>query len=133
MAENPNVVHEEQLTVGQRFADKLAAFGGSWPFIGLFFVLLSVWMVLNTTAPIKHWDVYPFILLNLVLSCLAAIQAPVILMSQNRQADRDRVKTDLDYETDVMAEEYVEHLQQELAEIKKMLSTLCERSSGSAT
>ena len=77
----------EEFTFGQRAADKIARFGGSWTFIAIFFVLIAVWMTVNTVALFRPFDRYPFILLNLVLSCLAAIQAPVILMSQNRQAD----------------------------------------------
>lgn len=95
---------EEGLTLGQRFADRIARFGGSWAFIGIFFLILAAWMTINTLALLHPFDRYPFILLNLVLSCLAAIQAPVILMSQNRQADKDRMQASNDYEVNLKAE-----------------------------
>jgi uncharacterized membrane protein len=102
---NANVEEAEHLTIGARIADKVAAFGGSWTFIILFSVVIGVWILLNTVALLKHnFDPYPFILLNLVLSTLAAFQAPVIMMSQNRQAAKDRIKSDLDFEVNRKAE-----------------------------
>ena len=100
---DPNVVFDERLTFGDRLADRVAAFGGSWTFIVLFLGTMGVWMLRNVeaTAP---FDPYPFILLNLVLSCLAALQAPIIMMSQNRAGERDRVESTHDYETDLKAE-----------------------------
>jgi uncharacterized membrane protein len=95
---------EAQTTFADRAADRLAAFGGSWPFIGIFFVVLFGWMIVNVFAIFGRFDPYPFILLNLVLSCLAAIQAPVILMSQNRQAEKDRAQAAHDYEVNLKAE-----------------------------
>jgi uncharacterized membrane protein/uncharacterized membrane protein YeaQ/YmgE (transglycosylase-associated protein family) len=100
---NPNVTFEEQLTFGQRTADRVAAFGGSWNFIGLFLLLMLAWMVFNTET-VRHFDPYPFILLNLVLSCLAALQAPVIMMSQNRQTAKDRLDAQHDFEVNVRSE-----------------------------
>jgi uncharacterized membrane protein len=97
----------EQLTFGQRLADKVAAFGGSWTFISIFGVVLVVWVLLNSFILITYnetFDPYPYILLNLVLSMLAAIQAPVILMSQNRQAYKDRLSAEHDYEVNLKAE-----------------------------
>jgi uncharacterized membrane protein len=97
----------EQLTFGQRLADKVAFFGGSWTFISIFGVVLVVWVLLNSFVLITYresFDPYPYILLNLVLSMLAAIQAPVILMSQNRQADKDRLSAEHDYEVNLKAE-----------------------------
>ena len=92
-------------TLGQRVADKIAHFGGSWTFILLFLSILLIWMLLNMTALFfQAFDPYPFILLNLVLSCLAAIQAPIIMMSQNRQAQRDRQESDNDYAVNLKAE-----------------------------
>lgn len=98
----------EQLTFGQRLADRVAAFGGSWTFISLFAVILMVWVFLNSFMLLKFgskaFDPYPYILLNLFLSMLAAIQAPIILMSQNRQAYKDRMSADHDYEVNLKAE-----------------------------
>lgn len=90
-------------TLGERVADQVAAFGGSWRFIFLFLAGMAVWMALNV-AGIVRFDAYPFILLNLVLSCLASLQAPVIMMSQNRQAARDRLEARHDYEVNLKAE-----------------------------
>jgi uncharacterized membrane protein len=103
VARDPNRAFEAQLTLGQRMADRIATFGGSWGFLGLFAALLLGWMIYNTERP-ASFDPYPFILLNLVLSCLAAVQAPVILMSQNRQAAKDRLDARLDYEVNLKAE-----------------------------
>ena len=97
----------EKLTFGQRLADKVAAFGGSWTFISIFAVVLVIWVLLNSFVLItyrKSFDPYPYILLNLFLSMLAAIQAPIILMSQNRQAYKDRVSAEHDYEVNLKAE-----------------------------
>ncbi len=94
---------ERQTTFGQRVADQVAAFGGSWTFIGFFLLVMAVWMGVNVREA-KPFDPYPFILLNLVLSCLAALQAPVIMMSQNRQAARDRVDAQNDYRVNLNAE-----------------------------
>jgi uncharacterized membrane protein/uncharacterized membrane protein YeaQ/YmgE (transglycosylase-associated protein family) len=102
-AEDPNRVFEAQMTFGQRIADRVATFGGSWTFIGLFVVGLVIWMLVNEQV-VRPFDPYPFILLNLVLSCVAALQAPVIMMSQNRQAARDRVDARSDYEVNLRAE-----------------------------
>lgn len=101
---------------GQRAADALTKWAGSWAFIFLLFLFLAVWMAVNTTWLIfgQAWDIYPFILLNLILSCLAAIQAPIILMSQNRQAQKDRLKAEFDYKINKKAE-------QEIQEIKRIL------------
>jgi len=109
------------LTLGQKAADKLTEVAGSWGFIIGLFVLLCVWMLINVYAWSKVWDPYPFILLNLVLSCLAAIQAPVILMSQNREAERDRMKNERDFAVNRKAEREVEKIQEELEEIKRLL------------
>ena len=102
-ARDPNATFDEQLTFGQRIADRVATFGGSWGFIGAFLVFMMIWMIVNTETP-RHFDPFPFILLNLLLSCLAALQAPVILMSQNRQAAKDRHDAKLDYEVNLRAE-----------------------------
>jgi uncharacterized membrane protein len=104
-AENINDAYEEQTTFGQRLADKIAAFGGSWNFIIAFFIILFGWMIINTVI-LGHsaYDPYPFILLNLILSSLAALQAPVIMMSQNRQEERDRLRAENDYKVNLKAE-----------------------------
>jgi uncharacterized membrane protein len=94
---------EARLTFGERMADRLATFGGSWSFLGLFASVLIAWMFYNSEHP-KGFDPYPFILLNLVLSCLAAVQAPVIMMSQNRMAAKDRLDARHDYEVNLKAE-----------------------------
>src|SRR5438270_1776445 len=102
---NVNVEEEERLTFGQRVADKVATFGGSWTFIILFGSVLVSWVIVNGVLLVGHpFDPFPFILLNLFLSMLAALQAPVIMMSQNRQSSKDRLKSDMDYEVNLKAE-----------------------------
>ncbi len=123
---NVNKVHAERLTFGQRAADGLAKQAGSWGFISGFMIILVVWMALNSVAFIKNWDPYPFILLNLVLSCLAAIQAPVIMMSQNRQEARDRLEADADYHINVKAEAELERLHRKLDHMHNKLDLLNE-------
>ncbi|WP_316356103.1 DUF1003 domain-containing protein [Candidatus Neptunichlamydia sp. REUL1] len=115
LAENVNKKFEKKLTIGQRMADRVARFGGSWKFILLFLALLLIWMVLNTFfVKDEGFDPYPFILLNLLLSCLAALQAPIIMMSQNRQAERDRLQANEEYCTNLKAELEIQHLQSKL-------------------
>ena len=98
-------------TFGQKAADKLSRYAGSWGFIISFLVFIVIWMVVNIYQLMtKTWDPYPFILLNLVLSCLAAIQAPVILMSQNRSAERDRQRAEYDYAVNRKAEKMIEEI-----------------------
>jgi uncharacterized membrane protein len=98
----------EEMTFGQRLADKVAAFGGSWTFISIFGAVMVIWVLLNSFILIRYssvsFDPYPYILLNLFLSMLAAIQAPIILMSQNRQAYKDRLSAEHDYEVNLKAE-----------------------------
>jgi uncharacterized membrane protein len=119
VSKNTHVIHLEQLTFGQRVSDKLADIAGSWAFISAFGVVLGVWVLLNTVALIHHWDKYPYILLNLILSMLAAIQAPVIMMSQNRQEDRDRVRAEHDYEVNLKAEMEIQELHTKLDALRK--------------
>ena len=107
---DPNESFDEKLTFGQRAADQIAKWGGSWPFIILFLVFLAIWIAFNARSAAR-FDPFPFILLNLILSCLAALQAPVIMMSQNRQAAKDRHDAHLDYETNVHAELEIQALQ----------------------
>ena len=104
-----NVVQDfsKQMTLGQKMADKVASFGGSWVFISIFACVMVIWILLNSFILIKlnsSFDPYPYILLNLVLSMLAAIQAPIILMSQNRQAYKDRLSAEHDYEVNLKSE-----------------------------
>jgi uncharacterized membrane protein len=110
--------HASQLTAGQRIADAVAATMGSWSFIIAQSVLLTIWIVINVIAWIDHWDPYPFILLNLALSFQAAYAAPFIMISQNRQAERDRHQAEEDYRTNVEAEQRIEALQKSLAAIE---------------
>jgi uncharacterized membrane protein len=106
---------EERMTFGQRVADKVAQFGGSWPFIFIFGAVLFGWMLLNTWVLAQHpFDPYPYIFLNLALSALAALQAPVIMMSQNRQAEKDRLHAQQDYEINLMAEFEIRDLHDKL-------------------
>lgn len=116
----PADVHDEDdRTFGQRVADNVARFGGSWGFIGLFMGFLVVWVVGNTWLLRTHpWDPYPFIFLNLLLSMLAALQAPVIMMSQNRQAARDRAAAEHDYEVNLKAELEVMALHDKLDQLR---------------
>jgi len=111
---NPNQVIEEEETFGQRLADHVARFGGSWRFIILFAVILLAYTAINIVIGSKAWDPYPFILLNLFLSMLAAIQAPVIMMSQNRQDLKDRVRSELDFDVNVRAESEIQGLARKL-------------------
>jgi uncharacterized membrane protein len=104
---NVNEAFEKQLTFGQRASDRIANIVGSWPFIIVQSILLTMWVVLNVAAVIRHWDPYPFILMNLVLSMQAAYTAPIIMMSQNRQADRDRIEAHNDYIINQKAEEEI--------------------------
>lgn len=105
LSENIQDEKEVELTVGQKIADKVAAFGGSWTFIITFFSFIMIWMLINVWfLASKPFDPYPFILLNLILSCLAAIQAPIIMMSQNRQEQKDRQRGEHDYKINLKAE-----------------------------
>ena len=115
LSENVNVVFERRLTLGERLADKIADYAGSWRFIGIFFAVLILWIAINSVVLIwKPFDPYPFILLNLVLSCLSAIQAPVIIMSQNRQETKDRLRAENDYRVNLKAEVEIRHLHEKM-------------------
>jgi uncharacterized membrane protein len=122
IARNTNAEFDEQLTVGQRLADNVAKFGGSWTFISIFAVILLAWVVLNSVILARFhdaFDPYPYILLNLFLSMLASIQAPIIMMSQNRQAAKDRLDAAHDYEVNLKAEMEIENLHQKLDELRE--------------
>ena len=110
-----NEVFEERLTFGERLADRVAAIGGSWSFIVGFGLFLIAWAILNTVVLVRHaFDPFPFIFLNLMLSMLAALQAPVIMMSQNRQAAKDRLEARLDYETNLRSEAEIASLHEKI-------------------
>lgn len=138
IAEDIDETIEKQLTVGQRLADKLAEFGGSWAFISLFAVFILLWILTNVYLLVtRPFDPYPFILLNLILSCIAAVQAPVIMMSQNRQEEKDRERSKHDYKVNLKAEleirtlhEKIDHLiliqQQKLWEIQQIQIEMLE-------
>jgi len=114
---------KRKLTLGQRTADALTKWAGSWIFIIGFLVFITFWMIINTVWLIfgSSWDIYPFILLNLILSCLAAIQAPIILMSQNRANQRDRLRAEYDYQVNVKAEKEIQEIQKQLNRVEKKL------------
>jgi uncharacterized membrane protein len=110
---------DEGLTFGERIADRVASFGGSWTFIFLFLTILVIWMIVNTFVLARQaFDPYPYILLNLLLSCIAALQAPVIMMSQNRMAEKDRVQAKHDYEVNIKAELEILQLQEKINELR---------------
>jgi uncharacterized membrane protein len=111
---HPNEIIEEQVTLGERVADSVASFGGSWSFIILFGALLTAYTMVNVRLANRAWDPYPFILLNLFLSMLAAIQAPVIMMSQNRQDKKDRLRGELDYDVNRRAHTEIQGLAHKL-------------------
>ncbi len=128
---NTDADWEGDRTFGERMADGVASFGGSWTFIIVFAVVLVVWMAINVVMAARAFDPYPFILLNLVLSCLAAVQAPIIMMSQKRQEAKDRLRSENDYRVNLKAELEIRHLHekidhllshqwQRLAEIQQM-------------
>jgi len=117
VSRNANEEVESESTFGERVADKVAAFGGSWAFIFTFSAFMVVWMGLNVLVAAVKWDEYPFILLNLILSSIAALQAPVIMMSQNRQAAKDRLRSDIEYEVNVKAELEIAHLHEKTDQI----------------
>ena len=125
---------KEKYTLGQRAADTIAKFAGSWAFIFSFTGGLILWMVINTILASKAFDAYPFILLNLVLSCVAAIQAPLIMMSQNRQEEKDRRRAENDYKVNLKTEIMIEDLHDKVnailirqSQIEKLLSEQKEK------
>ena len=118
---NPNQIIEDKETFGERVADRVASFGGSWTFIILFGLVLSIYTAINVGLRGKAWDPYPFILLNLFLSMLAAIQAPVIMMSQNRQDKKDRLRSELGFDVNVRSELEIQGLARKLSELEDKL------------
>ena len=123
-ARNPNEVIEEKTTWGENLADTVARFGGSWSFIMLFGAVLVCYTAINSALAKRAWDPYPFILLNLFLSMLAAIQAPVIMMSQNRQDVKDRLRGELDFEVNRRSEGEIQDLARRLAQLDDKLDDL---------
>lgn len=125
-----NLLHPpaEILTRGQNLADKVARFGGSWKFIVLFGIILSLWIIFNVVALAGYkFDPYPFILMNLILSCIAALQAPVIMMSQNRQEEKDRMRSENDYLINLKSEMQLRSLQKKIdLLLEEQLKTLFE-------
>ena len=111
-------LHLESREFGQKLADKVASGMGSWRFIIIQTIIVAIWMVLNVVAYFDHWDPYPYILLNLLFSTQAAYAAPIIMMAQNRQSDRDRAQADADYRTNCEAKDEIEELQKRLNAIE---------------
>lgn len=116
---------EESLSLGEKLADKITAIAGSWTFIILFTFFLIIWIILNIYA-FENVDPYPFILLNLVLSCIASLQAPIIMMSQNRQAKKDSLRSRNDYKTDLKSELILEELHDKITAIEKNQKKILE-------
>jgi uncharacterized membrane protein len=128
ISRNTNTEHDKALTVGERLADKVASFGGSWTFLILFAGVLLFWVGLNSLALARAFDPYPYILLNLFLSMLASVQAPIIMMSQNRHAAKDRLQATHDYEVNLKAEIEIMALHEKLDEMRsKDLAELIKR------
>lgn len=127
---NVNELFEEKLTRGQRVADRVALIVGSWKFILIQSALLFIWALLNTFAWVNHWDPYPFILMNLVLSLQAAYTAPVIMMSQNRLAEKDRIDAHNDYLVNIKAEEEVRAILEHLHAQNEALIKIIDMISG---
>ena len=127
---NPNELIDEQETFGERIADHVASFGGSWTFIIFFGVALVSYTIISNLEKNKSWDPYPYILLNLFLSMLAAIQAPVIMMSQNRQDARDRLRSELDFEVNRRAESEIQALSRKLHSLTDLVADIDDRLRG---
>jgi uncharacterized membrane protein len=111
-------LHKDSLEFGQRLADTVANGMGSWRFIIIQTAIVAVWMILNVVGFVAHWDIYPFVLLNLVFSTQAAYAAPIIMMAQNRQGERDRAQADNDYKTNIEAKQEIEELMARLNTIE---------------
>lgn len=124
LAENVNVTFHEKLSFGQRMADKVASFGGSWTFIGLFALIMLAWMLINSWLFLAEtaFDPYPYILLNLALSALAALQAPIIMMSQNRQAAKDRLEISANYEVSLKTDIEITRLHQKIDDLTELIT-----------
>jgi len=130
ISKNPMIDNQNKLSFGDKAADNLAKFAGSWVFIISFFTVLAFWIVINTVFLARPYDVYPFILLNLILSCLAAIQAPIIMMSQNRQEQKDRLRSQNDYRINLKSEIIIEDIHEKLDAIIENQQKIFERLEG---
>lgn len=117
---NVNDIHDETLSVGDKVADKIAEIAGSWPFIIGFISFLVIWIVINVCCAFLRFDEYPFILLNLALSCIAALQAPIIMMSQRRQEEKDRIRSEQDFETNMKSEIIIEEILKHTEKIQQI-------------
>lgn len=127
LSKNVDSEFDSDLSIGSRIADKVAEFGGSWKFIISFMTILFTWILINTIIlSHKPFDPYPFILLNLILSCVAAIQAPVIMMSQNRQEAKDRMRSEHDYQVNLKAEIEIRHLNEKIDFLTHQIINLME-------
>jgi uncharacterized membrane protein len=125
LSKNINAEFDSTFTLGEKIADRVAAFGGSWAFIILFGIIIGFWIILNSTLLLtRPYDPYPYILLNLILSCLAALQAPVIMMSQNRQEAKDRLRAEHDYQVNLKAELEIRNIS---AKIDQLISHQWQR------
>ncbi|GAA0326333.1 hypothetical protein GCM10009087_40810 [Sphingomonas oligophenolica] len=126
---DPNILFAERLTMGERLADRVASVGGSWGFIIAFGLFLAAWAIVNMALlGARAFDPFPFIFLNLMLSMLAALQAPIIMMSQNRQAAKDRLEARLDYETNLRAEAQIEGLHEKIELLQAQIALLVGKS-----
>lgn len=129
LPENINIAFHENLSIGQKLADKVASFGGSWTFIILFAVVILCWMSINSWLILadQAFDPYPYILLNLALSALAALQAPIIMMSQNRQAAKDRFEISANYEISLKTDIEITRLHQKLDELAEIMKSQAQK------
>jgi uncharacterized membrane protein len=119
ITQNVNLAFEKQISLGDRLSDKISDFGGSWRFIIIFVAICSGWIAFNVLTKVPSFDPYPFIFLNLLLSCLAALQAPLIMMSQNRQELKDRIRAEHDYKINLQAELEVRQLHMKIDQLLK--------------
>lgn len=125
MVKNFNDEYRRKQTLGDRLADKIASFGGSWGFILIFFLVLATYVLINSGLfGWRSFDCYPFVFLNLILACIAAIQAPIIMMSQNRESKRDRLRAEQDYQVNVRAEQEIQDVQEHLHRMEDRLNWL---------
>jgi uncharacterized membrane protein len=129
VSRNINTLHSSGLSLGDKMADKLAKIAGSWRFVLIFVGVIAVWIAFNAAMP-WPFDAYPFILLNLMLSCVAAIQAPVIMMSQNRQEEKDRLRAQNDYKVNIKSELIIEDLHKKLDQLLENQNKLLEKLEG---
>lgn len=125
MAKNMNDEFRRKETFGDKVANKIASFGGSWGFISIFFIVLGLYVLVNSSIlGFEGFDCYPFVFLNLILACIAAISAPIIMMSQNRESKRDRLRAEQDYEVNVRAEQEIQDVQQHLHRMEDRINWL---------